>query len=205
MDSELIFNIKNLTFNLESNIHGINFKRYIKFQNFVIKYGGVGGINTLRMFKYGFGRSDTRLQDEHIHVEGRIVSFSGVLLDDNLNSLSWWINKHNKYSSNEAYEYYLSKYVSSNTNKYKDLNLKIFFRNYIYYYIPKSIRAFSYFIYRYIFLVGFLDGTVGFKFHFLQAFWYRLLVDAKIDEIEFLIKNNGEKNVDLLLSKLNIK
>ena len=31
---------------------------------------------------------------------------------------------------------------------------------------------------------GFLDGKEGFIWHFLQGFWYRFLVDAKIYEIK---------------------
>jgi len=49
-----------------------------------------------------------------------------------------------------------------------------------------GIRAFSYFIYRYIFRLGFLDGRVGFIFAVLQAFWYRFLVDVKIYEAKKL-------------------
>lgn len=32
--------------------------------------------------------------------------------------------------------------------------------------------------------LGFLDGPEGKIFHFLQAYWYRFLVDAKIYECE---------------------
>ena len=31
--------------------------------------------------------------------------------------------------------------------------------------------------------LGLLDGKEGFIFHFLHAFWYRLLVDINLDEI----------------------
>src|SRR3569833_2813862 len=40
-----------------------------------------------------------------------------------------------------------------------------------------------YFIYRIFFQLGILDGRTGVIFHFLQAFWFRLVVDIKIDEI----------------------
>jgi hypothetical protein len=30
----------------------------------------------------------------------------------------------------------------------------------------------------------FADGKAGFYFHFLQAYWYRTLVDAKLLELE---------------------
>jgi hypothetical protein len=32
--------------------------------------------------------------------------------------------------------------------------------------------------------LGFLDGKEGFIFHFLQALWFRLLVDIKLDELQ---------------------
>jgi hypothetical protein len=50
--------------------------------------------------------------------------------------------------------------------------------------MPLMIRPFIYFIYRYCFRLGFLDGKYGFVFHFLQAFWFRLIVDIKIEEIK---------------------
>jgi hypothetical protein len=47
---------------------------------------------------------------------------------------------------------------------------------------PLFLRAIAYGFLRYFVLLGFLDGRAGFVFHFLQGFWYRLIVDAKIYE-----------------------
>jgi hypothetical protein len=44
------------------------------------------------------------------------------------------------------------------------------------------LRAIAYGFLRYFILLGFLDGRAGFVFHFLQGFWYRLIIDAKIYE-----------------------
>lgn len=52
----------------------------------------------------------------------------------------------------------------------------------IYLHMPLFIRSFLYFFYRYFFRLRFLDGKEGLIFHFLQGFWYRFLVDAKIFE-----------------------
>ena len=46
------------------------------------------------------------------------------------------------------------------------------------------MRGGMYFFYRYILGRGFLDGKAGFFFHFLQAYWYRTLVDASLYEME---------------------
>jgi hypothetical protein len=45
------------------------------------------------------------------------------------------------------------------------------------------VRPFLYFAYRYVCRLGFLDGKEGLIFHFMQACWYRLLVDINRDEL----------------------
>ena len=54
----------------------------------------------------------------------------------------------------------------------------------IYSKLPIGIRSTLYFIYRYFIRLGFLDGSKGFLWHFMQGYWYRMLVDVKIMEIE---------------------
>lgn len=61
---------------------------------------------------------------------------------------------------------------------------KRFLKNGVYYNMPKFFRAHLYFIYRYYLRMGFLDGVEGKIFCFLQAYWYRFLVDAKIHEAQ---------------------
>jgi len=45
------------------------------------------------------------------------------------------------------------------------------------------VRPMLYFTQRMIFQLGILDGRNGIIFHFLQGFWFRLIIDIKIDEI----------------------
>ena len=52
-----------------------------------------------------------------------------------------------------------------------------------YYRLPLLIRPALYFFYRYVLLLGVLDGKNGFLFHFLQAFWFRLVVDVRLEEL----------------------
>ena len=56
----------------------------------------------------------------------------------------------------------------------------------VYYKLPIGMRSYLYYIYRYYFRLGFLDGQEGKIYAFLQAYWYRFLVDAKIYEHEKL-------------------
>ena len=54
----------------------------------------------------------------------------------------------------------------------------------VYLRLPLFVRAFLYWFYRYFIRVGFLDGKEGLIFHFLQGFWYRFLIDAKLYEAQ---------------------
>jgi hypothetical protein len=41
--------------------------------------------------------------DEHTYLkEGNAILFDHDFVDDNLNSLTWWTNKHNDYATREA-------------------------------------------------------------------------------------------------------
>ena len=57
----------------------------------------------------------------------------------------------------------------------------------IYNKLPVGWRGVLYFFYRYFGLFGFLDGSKGFLYHFLQGFWYRLLVDIKVMDVILLL------------------
>ena len=166
---------------LDKSIKGIFIPRKIIFQNKLIRFGGINPTKVLRLFRYGYGCCDSRWMDEHIKVKGKTISFTNSIIDENLKSLTWWINKHNNYASKEAYELIKSK-ISINKGKKTNKNLEN--RKIRYYYkSPIILRSFLYFIYRYFFNLGFLDGLRGFSFHFMQGFWYRLLVDMKYLEV----------------------
>ena len=64
--------------------------------------------------------------------------------------------------------------------------------------MPLFIRPFLYFIFRYFIQLGFLDGKKGLVWHFLQGFWYRFLVDAKIYDIYRLAGKDKNKIREVL-------
>lgn len=57
--------------------------------------------------------------------------------------------------------------------------------------LPGGFRAFAYFVYRCVIRLGFLDGQVGTAFRFLQGFWFRYLVDAKVAEVKRYLRDEG--------------
>lgn len=76
----------------------------------------------------------------------------------------------------------------------KQAGVKRWVKEVIYARLPGGFRAFAYFFYRYVIRLGFLDGQAGTAFHFLQGFWYRYLVDAKVAEVK---RNMREHGVDV--------
>ncbi len=154
------------------NMTGFFMKRRVIFLGRWIKHGGYYPTWLLRLFKKGCGRSVDVEMDERIEVlSGKTGKLKYDFVDENLNDLSWWTEKHNKYASLEANDILISN-DKKGAKKVAYLKLPMFF------------RAFVYFIYRYYFKLGFLDGREGLIFHFLQGFWYRFLIDSKLYERE---------------------
>ena len=94
-------------------------------------------------------------------------------------NLEYFINKHNWYSSRETVDYFENL---ENTKSRYELDAKSWFKMNVYYKLPIGFRAHLYYLYRYYIKLGFLDGKEGKIYAFLQAYWYRYLVDAKIYE-----------------------
>lgn len=173
-----------------NNTNAVYFRRKIIFLGRHITHGFFYPEMMLRLWKTGHGTMEDKWMDEHIVVENAITkSLDGDLADENLNDLSWWTKKHIGYADREIYDIIAARGDNSknDTNKLSgQARRKRYIKNSIYLKLPSSIRGFLYFFYRYILGMGFLDGKAGFFFHFLQAFWYRALVDAKIYELEML-------------------
>lgn len=188
---------------VKEDVDGIFVSRRMFFQSQIIKYGGLFPLKVIRLFRFGRGECENRWMDEHIKVKGRTIEFSGEITDDNLNSLTWWTDKHNKYSSREAIDLlnlefnFMNHDTVANLRQWTQPGLKRWVKERIYARLPTSIRSFLYFSYRYFLRLGFLDGQSGATFHFLQGFWYRYLVDAKITEVKRFAL---QKNVDIKIA-----
>jgi len=149
--------------------------------------------------------------DEHIKLtEGETVFFENDLVDDNTNNLTWWTEKHNNYATREAIDILN---IIHEFLKYNEVEAKFFgtqeqrkrWLKQRYARLPLFTRPFLYFLWRYIFKLGFLDGTQGLIWHFLQGFWYRFLVDAKIYEINLIRKEKKISLKDALQEEYGIK
>jgi len=180
-----------------NEIDGFYCGRRISFQGCLIRHGGVFPVRVLRLFRYGRGQCENRWMDEHIKVAGPTMDLQGEIIDDNLQSLSWWTSKHNSYASREAVDLLNLEYGFMPHDSVADLRggqqagVKRWLKERVYAWLPGGFRALIYFIYRYFIRLGFLDGQAGTAFHFLQGFWYRYLVDAKITEVKRYMRQNN--------------
>ena len=175
---------------------GIFVSRRMHFMGRPIRWAGLFPIRVLRVFRQGTGRCEDRWMDEHILVDGATVDLSGEIVDDNLNSLSWWTEKHNTYASREVVDLlnlefgFMEHETIANIRGGQQAGVKRWIKEKIYTRLPTGVRAFAYFFYRYIIRLGFLDGREGTTFHVLQGFWYRYLVDMKLHEVKTYMHKN---------------
>lgn len=175
--------------NIKSPINGIVLRRRVYFMGRWIKHGGRYPELLLRIFRTGKAACEMKVMDEHMILsEGETTEFKYDLIDNNQKDLEWWTAKHNWYSNREVLDYQMTLQSVMDERLEQDgtssgqAKLKRVVKNNGYYRLPLFFRAHLYFIYRYYIKLGFLDGPEGRIFHFLQAYWYRFLVDAKIYE-----------------------
>lgn len=171
-----------------AGVTGINVRRRVYFLGRWIRHGGYYPTWLLRVFQRGAGRCESTLMDEHIIVDrGETIDIKADIIDRNNKDLSFWIDKHNRYASLEMQEHLRSITRGKDTKPDPLLRTgqargKRWIKHHLYYHLPLFVRPFMYFIFRYFVRLGFLDGRQGLVFHFLQGFWYRFLVDAKLLE-----------------------
>jgi len=190
IDEELANNISQFVANDGGGNNAAIFHRKHIFLGKWVKHGGRYPLAMLRLFRHGKAHVEQRWMDEHIVLdEGTSVFLKGGFADDNLNSVSWFIDKHNKYATREMVDIKLKQlYPELESKITAATGFKIRFKRYlkqsIYMKLPYFVRPFTYFCFRYFIQFGFLDGSRGFAYHFMQGLWYRGLVDLKCLEID---------------------
>lgn len=195
---------------LSPTIVGVYISRRMTFLGRPIKWGGLFPVRVLRLFRHGRGRCENRWMDEHVLVDGSTAEFNGEIVDDNLNSLTWWTEKHNAYASREVVdllnlEYgFMAHETVANLRSGQQAGLKRWIKENVYARLPGGVRAFLYFLYRYVVRLGFLDGREGTAFHFLQGFWYRYLVDMKLFEVKAYMRRTNVDAVTAIRDVLGV-
>ncbi len=193
---ELVEELKQKLPEMPKDVTGIEFKRRHIFMGKWVKHG-IYPVIMMRMFRTGYGRYDARLMDEHITLkEGRSIVLDNDFCDHSLINISEYCKKHINYAHREATEILNEMYNLMGCG-YEDVihlgkqaeekhRTKSKYNR-----LPLFWRSFAYFIYRYFLRGGFIDGKEGFVFAFIQGWWYRTLVDAKILEVRKWLNANN--------------
>ena len=168
---------------------GFYLRRKQVFRGRWIRFGGYGNKWLLKLFRRGRGELDPKEEDTRVYVRGAIGKLPGYLEEENAKEgrILFYLEKHLRYADafardelqrrREGIRWKLEPRFFGTPDQ-RTLWMKT-----RYYRTPLYLRPWIYFLYRYFVLLGFLDGKQGFIFHFLQAFWFRLVVDVRLEEL----------------------
>jgi glycosyltransferase involved in cell wall biosynthesis len=155
---------------------------------------------TLRLFRYKFARCEDRAVNEHLIVQGATGYLKNDYMHEDQKSIGDWIIKHVDRARREAIELFNTRTLKG----YQEIEVSLlgtqeqskrWLRYRVWNKLPPLIRPFFYFIYRYVFLGGFLDGRNVFTYHFLQALWFPMLIDIFYLEMLFRAKIGQQKGI----------
>ena len=192
--------------NIPEDVNGIYVNKKIVFMGLPLLHGGWYPVPHIKIIRKGFGACEDTWMDEHLVLfSGKTISIDGDQTDENLNDLNWWSHKHVNYASREAINMLLMecnlhnrktevqpKLFGTGTERKRWLKIK-------YVKAPLFIRPFINFFIRYILKGGFLDGKRGFIWHFMQGYWYWMLVDCKIFELKMKLGYDEERIKEYLI------
>lgn len=164
-------------------------KQYFRGQ--WLRHGGYWPKHLLKLFRAGSARCDEQeLVDFRFYVRGETRLLKQPLIEDNAKErdITFWLGKHLRFVELHAQEEFIRRHRKPElglvpslrgTPDQKTLRLKE-----IWYRLPPLLRPFPYFLYRYLFRLGFLDGAQGALYYFLHDLWYELMIAVRLKELE---------------------
>jgi glycosyltransferase involved in cell wall biosynthesis len=168
------------------DVHGFMVSRRTIFMGKWIRFGGHYPVYHAVLFRKNNGYCEEKRYDQHFKVEGKIQKLRGDIVDIITDSLTRFTERHNRWSTLEAEEVVHGGALDPDKllqpNPLGNPMQQRRFLKSLYERMPLFVRPMLYFLVRYFLRLGFLDGRRGLIFHFLQGFWFRFLVDAKVFE-----------------------
>ena len=159
------------------------------FRGKPLRFGGYGSKLILKLFRRGRSGLDPVEQDTRVYVRGPVGRLRAPLEEWNVkeDSIQFYLQKHLRYAEAFAREELERRRRGLpwkvTPRLFGTPDERVLWLKDRYYKMPLFVRPMLYFLYRYFFLLGILDGKTGFVFHFLQAFWFRLIVDIRLEEL----------------------
>ncbi|PYQ56609.1 MAG: glycosyltransferase family 2 protein [Acidobacteria bacterium] len=173
---------------------GFYIRRRQIFRGKPLRFGGYGSKVLLKLFRRSRSGLDPVEQDTRVYVRGPVGRLRAPLEEWNLkeDAIQFYLQKHLRYAEAFAREELERRRKGlawkATPRLFGSPDQRVLWLKDRYYRMPLFVRPMLYFLYRYFFLLGILDGKTGFVFHFLQAFWFRLIVDIRLEE---LLKEEG--------------
>jgi glycosyltransferase involved in cell wall biosynthesis len=168
---------------LAEDVTGLWVPLRTRFMGRTLRWGDSYPVWLLRVFRRGKARCEDTWMDEHIVVDGgEVRRIKGDLIHEIPKSLSEWTRKHDWYAERECRD--ILRRAGNGRDPAGQAGVKRALKKHVYLRLPPFFRAFLYWFYRYFLKLGFLDGKEGLIYHFLHAFWYRFLVDARLFELK---------------------
>jgi glycosyltransferase involved in cell wall biosynthesis len=168
----------------QGDVTGLAMDAQIIFMGRKLRHAGKK--RKVMVFKTGVGRIEDRRRDAHTVVSrGRVLPLKNPYTHYDYKGLDHYIKRYNWYADREALDYLdyqNGKSQAINTDAAIAAKRRRKFN--LYYRFPPYFRAWLWFFYNYVIRLGFLDGGPGFVYCFLECYWYRVMVDAKLMEYE---------------------
>jgi glycosyltransferase involved in cell wall biosynthesis len=195
---ELKSSIRRAVTNQESDLVGYYLRHVHVFRGRLIRHGGVYPSYQLRLFKRDKVFLDEHdFVDQHFYVSGRVGRLDGDLVEDNLKErdLAFWVRKQVDIAEATAREELFRRQGGRVSPFTPSLlgghNERVLWLKLIWARLPRYYRSVFYFLYRYVLRLGFLDGKEGLLYHLSQALLYRILADARVEELEQAARDDG--------------
>lgn len=157
-----------------------------------------------RLVRRGFARIDqSELVDYGIKIDGKVEYLHAAIIEDNLKEkdIDFWIDKHQRFARRMAAEEVLRKTghikwaVEPKLFGTSDQN-RVWLKN-AWMRMPLFVRPYFYWAYRYFIKGSIWDGRHGLAFSVIQALWFRIICDMKVQEIEWALQSGHMTTDDL--------
>ena len=179
---ESLINFSTTTIPNESEINYLIIKKDFYFLGRQIRHGGYRSLKVERIFKRETVRYENRRVDEHLVNITRGILISGSIIENSRASFQQWLSKHIMYAEKDVQMVSEESPMGDFNKLISKRKIDRFLKISLYGRLPLFIRPFLYWVYRYLILLGFLDGKAGFVYHTFHAFIYRQIQDTIIYE-----------------------
>jgi glycosyltransferase involved in cell wall biosynthesis len=167
---------------LAGDVNGVYLNRRYIFRGRWLRHGGLYPKPLLKLFR----RQHVRI-DEYDLLDHHFYRCDMVEHNRKEDDIAFWSHKHIHYAAKLATEEVARRRgVVRRLVKGKFLGTpdeRIVALKNMWAALPPYIRPLLYFLYRYVLRWGWLDGKQGLIFHFLQALWFRFLVDVSVEQL----------------------